>query len=147
MFGEFSNAAYIDRSVISRSRFLIILVAIPSVCCLTINYGFGGKIRDLPIGIVNNEVSQHQECQMYQSTGCFWNKTSCRFLDEFDEVTTKKVWVADQEKFTYFVTKIRSRRDFFVFHEDFLAFISSSKFEPFQLDIILTTWYVNTFIP
>jgi hypothetical protein len=61
-------------------------------------YGVGGKINGLTIGIVNEEVAFKADCgnQSYllaepQGYGCYFNHLSCRFINAIDELDMKKV--------------------------------------------------------
>lgn len=71
---------------------------IPLISDVWLNYAIGGRIRDLTLGFVNNEVDSINQCfneslQTINLDGfeCHLNKISCRFINGFDDKTAKKV--------------------------------------------------------
>lgn len=62
------------------------------------NYGMGGRIKYLKLGIVNEEVDFDEQCSnrslvtiKFQDDVCLPSKASCRFIDELDENVATKV--------------------------------------------------------
>lgn len=60
--------------------------------CFGLNYGVGGKLSELKIGVVNEEVPMFNECFnssletfKIQRYDCILQKTSCRFISNFDQ--------------------------------------------------------------
>lgn len=71
---------------------------IPLISNVLLNYAIGGRIRDLSLGFVNNEVDSINQCfnESLRTTNlngfeCHLNKISCRFINEFDDEIAKKV--------------------------------------------------------
>jgi hypothetical protein len=76
-----------------------ILIFVPGVCIYGMHNALGGKIKDLKIGIVNDEISHFSDCRNMSMTqpiltnsSCRLNKASCGFIDEFDAEVAQKVW-------------------------------------------------------
>lgn len=74
------------------------LVFVPMISVTGMNYGIGGRIRGLRLGIVNDEVDSIEQCANRslgrvetQERLCLPGKASCRFIDEFDEDVAEKV--------------------------------------------------------
>lgn len=81
----------------------VITTLIPLVGCITLHYGIGGRIKDLSIGIVNQEVSFADECfnkslitSEVRGFDCFVHKASCRFIHEIDDDILAKVNKSDE---------------------------------------------------
>lgn len=61
-------------------------------------YGMGGRIDGLVLGVVSDEVLSHQECfnsslKTFEIQGfdCVLSKTSCRFIEDFDQTVAELV--------------------------------------------------------
>lgn len=74
--------------------------------CFGLNYGLGGKLSGLVVGVVNDEVPSISDC--YNSSlktfeikrfDCIVQKTSCVFIKNFDQDTAKLVRILLPEKF------------------------------------------------
>lgn len=67
----------------------VIVMMIPIIGCFSLYIGTGGELKGLPIGIVNGETANVNECfnqtlvtAEVQGHKCRLNKISCRFIDE-----------------------------------------------------------------
>lgn len=76
----------------------VITTLIPLIGCITLHYGIGGRVKDLSLGFVNNEVSFANECfnrsliaSEVQGFDCFIHKASCWFINEIDSEIIAKV--------------------------------------------------------
>lgn len=79
-------------------RVLFIVTIFPIISYICLHYAIGGRIHDLTLGIVNNEVDSISECynESLRTTDligldCNLNKVSCRFIDSFDSGIAEKV--------------------------------------------------------
>lgn len=79
---------------------LFIVTIFPIISYICLHYAIGGRIHDLTLGIVNNEVESINECfnKTLRTTSladleCSLNKVSCRFIDSFDSEIAEKVFV------------------------------------------------------
>jgi hypothetical protein len=65
--------------------------------CFGLNYGVGGHLSGLKIGVVNDEVSSNEcmnsslETFEIQRFDCILQKTSCRFIRNFDQEVAELV--------------------------------------------------------
>jgi hypothetical protein len=62
---------------------------IPLIGCLALHFAIGGRIKDIHVAIVNNEISSINDClnksmsvPKIDGFSCSLNKVSCRFIDE-----------------------------------------------------------------
>lgn len=77
---------------------LIVSSLIPVIGCICLHYAIGGKIKDLTLGIVNEEVMSREVClnsslRTFEITNswCSINKVSCRFIEAIEADNVKKV--------------------------------------------------------
>lgn len=77
---------------------ILIVTVLPIIGCLGLHYGPGGKINNLAIGFVNNEVKSIEEC--YNKTlltaefvgrHCTLHKASCEFVKLLGDDVLQKV--------------------------------------------------------
>lgn len=82
---------------------------IPVIGCLSLQYGIGGKINGLKLGVVNNEVANINDCfnrSLITITthdfDCMLNKASCRFINDFDtsdaDLVCSRIRYKDKQK-------------------------------------------------
>lgn len=71
------------------------------IACLALHYAIGGRIRDLSLGVVNNELRSYEDCSNISLTtvkrqgfDCLLEKVSCRFIDAIDADTATTVSIS-----------------------------------------------------
>ena len=86
--------------------------------CVALNYGIGGKITGIVIGVVNDEVPKHSDCFNsslktfeIQRFDCNLFSTSCRFIKAFNQSVAKLV--REKSNFQYFYHTFISSPTFF----------------------------------
>jgi hypothetical protein len=71
---------------------------VPLILGMSLNYGLGGKITNLRLGVINEEIQSYSECLNEtllavdrEGYDCKFERASCRFLNEIDDADIMKV--------------------------------------------------------